>query len=154
MNLPNSSIYAALRAKLLQDDTGSNNLLLLLGHFSYDNRIGRDAPEGQAKDPYLSYKIMSSVTEAIHSLNRVLIRVSAHSKREETSIQIGDRVQWLLQVPTGDNRAFFNFSNEVITVKIACWKSRVQAKYEKETKIWTDSNLLEAVIDTQNPCGE
>lgn len=154
MNLPNSSIYAALKAQLLLDNAGASNLVGLLGHSSYDVRVGRESPEQQSKDPYLSFRIVSSVPEVTHSLNRVLIRISAHSKREETSILIADRVQWLLQVPSGDNRAFYNFTNEVITVKVSCWKSRVLPKYDKETKIWTDSNLLEAVIDTQNSCEE
>lgn len=153
MNLPNSSIYTALYARLVLDNAGTSNLTGLLGHSAYDRRIGRESPEQQAKDPYLSFRIVSAAPEAARGLSRVLIRISAHSRSEELSIQIADRVQWLLQVPSGDNRAFFDFSDSSITVKSSCWKSRVTSTYDKRTKFWTDSNLLESVIDTQNPCG-
>jgi hypothetical protein len=156
---PQQKLLKSIVAKL-RLDTGTDSLVARTNHSSSNIRIARDRPILKSETPYLGVFVSQSVPvmgDGPDILEQARVHFRAYAAKELTSMQIADRLSYLLQGwsqhSASPNTGYYDFSSvsDGISNRHTRYAGRDGQLFNDKTDVW--NTLIEAdLIWTNKAC--
>lgn len=144
------SVAAAIHTKLVSDST----LVTLTGHTVSKPKIFRVYPDLNRPKKSLAFELVNAtpITSNCTHLLKFTVDFVSFCSEEKDSIDIVDRVSYLLHDPTGGNVGYWDFSDSNIRVHNSQYVTRLGSMYLPKLELYFHGVRMSALVDPYTPC--